>query len=317
MTSTTINIEKAAEMLKSHDNYTILCHANPDGDTVGCAHALCRALHKIGKNAKIRCADPFSKRFSYMWEGMDFGEFDEETIVSVDVADARLLGDLCDEYNGKVLLAIDHHVSHVDFQQFLCIEPQAAACAQTVYKVITAMGVPFDKDMAACLYTSIATDTGCFKFSSVTPETHIIAAELMKFDFDFAQINYVHFDLKTKERIAVEEQIYRDMKYFFDGRCAVVVLTKKVFDSVDSEDANGFADIPRRIEGVEVGVTIKEKGNGVWKVSMRSKGDVDVQKICSVFCGGGHKNAAGCSFEGMTADQIMDRMLPVIETYIG
>ena len=106
------------------------------------------------------------------------------------------------------------------------------------------------------------------------------------------------------------------MKYFLDGKCAVVVLTRAVFDSVDSEDANGFSDIPRRIEGVEVGVTIKERKGGVYKVSMRSKGDVDVQKICGEFGGGGHKNAAGCSFEGLTPDEIMEKLLPVIEKSI-
>lgn len=316
MKSTTISIEKAAEILKSHDNYTILSHANPDGDTVGCAYGLCRALQKIGKKARIRCADPFSKRFSYMWEGVEFGEFPEETVISVDVADAKLLGDLREEYEGKVFLAIDHHVSHVDFQEYLCIEPLAAACAQTVYKIIKAMGIELDSGIASCLYTSIATDTGCFKFSSVTPETHIIAAELMKYDFDFAEINYVHFDLKTKERIAVEESIYRDMKYYLGGKCAAVILTKAVFDSVDSEDANGFADIPRRIEGVEVGVTLKEKKGGVWKVSMRSKNSVDVQKICGEFGGGGHKNAAGCSFKDCTPVEIMEKLLPVIEKAI-
>lgn len=317
MNSTTISIEKAAEILKSRDNFTILSHANPDGDTVGCAHGLCRALHKMGKKARIRCADPFSSRFSYMWEGMEFGDFPEETVISVDVADAQLLGDLRGEYDGKVLLAIDHHVSHVDFQEYLCIEPHAAACAQTVYKVIKAMGVELDSGIAACLYTAIATDTGCFKFASVTPETHIIAAELMKYEFDFADINYVHFDLKTKERIAAEERIYREIKYFLDGKCAIVVLPKDLFDSVDSEDANGFADIPRRIEGVEVGATIKERKNGVWKVSMRSKSDVDVQKICSEFGGGGHKNAAGCSFENLTPDAIIEKMMPVIEKAVN
>lgn len=307
-----IDIKKAAEILLSHDNYTILTHANPDGDTAGCGYALCRALRKLGKKANVACADSFSKRFSFMWEGIEPLDFEEQTVVSVDVADIKLLGSNEEKYKGKVLLAIDHHVSHVDFAENICVEPDAAACAQTVYKVIKAMGAELDKDIAACLYTAITTDSGSFKYSSVTPETHIIAAELLAYDFGFAEINYVLFDLKTKERIALEESIYRNMKYFLDGKCAAVVLTDEMLKSVDQEDRNGISAIPRQIDGVEVGAVIKEKKDG-WKVSLRSNSKADVQKICVEFGGGGHVKAAGCSFKDCTADEVIEKLIPVIK----
>lgn len=312
MISKRINIEEAAEILKVHDNYTILSHANPDGDTAGCAYGLCRALHKMGKKARVRCGDAFSDRFAFMWENLECGEFPEETIVSVDVADPRLLGALEELYKDKVLLAVDHHVSHVDFAENLCVEPDAAACAQTVFKIIKAMGADLDKDIAACLYTAIATDSGCFKYSSVSPETHRIAAELLEYDFGFSQLNFVLFDLKTKERIALEETIYRNMKYYLDGMCAVVILTRDILDSVDPEDANGISAIPRQIEGVEVGVVLKEKKDGSWKASLRANSNADVQKICSEFGGGGHAKAAGCSFYDCTAEEAIEKLIPVI-----
>lgn len=312
MKSKKIDINEAAELLKSRDCFTILSHANPDGDTAGCAHALCRALLKMGKKARVSCADRYSDRFSFMWDGLSEADFPEETIVSVDVADAKLLGANESVYGDRVLLAIDHHASHTEFAENLCIEPQAAACAQTVYKVIRAMGAELDKDIAACLYTGIATDSGCFKFSSVSPETHRIAAELLEYDFGFAALNYLLFDLKTKERINLEETIYRNMKYYLDGKCAVVVLDKTLLDSVDIEDANGISSIPRQIEGVEVGVVLKEKEN-CWKASLRSNSSVDVQKICTEFGGGGHEKAAGCSFEGCTAGEAVEKLIPVIE----
>lgn len=312
MTSNRINIEEAAEILRSHDNYTILSHANPDGDTAGCAHALCRALHKLGKKARVRCGDDFSDRFSFMWKNLKCGSFDEETVISVDVADARLLGPLEELYKDKVLLAIDHHISHVDFAESLCVEPYAAACAQTVYKIIKVLGAELDKDIAACLYTAIATDSGCFKFSSVSPETHRIAAELLEFDFGFAELNYVLFDLKTKERIALEETIYKNMKYYLDGKCAIVVLSRNILNSVDPEDANGISAIPRQVEGVEVGVILKEKKDGVWKASLRSNSNADVQKICSEFGGGGHAKAAGCTFTDCTPDEAIEKLVEVI-----
>lgn len=311
MTSEKITIEAAAAFLLEHDRYTILSHANPDGDTLGCAHALCIALRSIGKKANVRCADSFSERFSFMWANVPTQEFDEETVISVDVADRLLLGGLNEEYGGRVELAIDHHVTHVCFEKRLLNEPDAAACAQTVFKVIRAMNVPLNKDIAACLYTAIATDSGCFKFSSVSPETHRIAAQLLEFDFGFAQLNYTLFDLKTRERIALEERIYREMEYYFEGKCAVITLSKSALDKVDSEDANGISSIPRQVQGVEVGVVIKEKKDG-WKASLRSNSRIDVQAICKVFGGGGHIRAAGCSFKGMTAEQAKEKLLAEI-----
>lgn len=316
MKSNRINIERAAEILLSRDNYTILTHANPDGDTAGCGYALCRALRKIGKKANVICGDLFSERFSFMWENTERMDFEEQTVVSVDVADAKLLGSLEEKYRDKVVLAIDHHVSHVDFAESLCVEPDAAACAQTVYKIIKAMDIALDKDIAACLYTAITTDSGCFKFSSVSPETHIIAAELLKYDFGFAELNYVLFDLKTRGRIALEETIYRNMKYYLDGKCAVIVLTEALLKSVDQEDRNGIAAIPRQVEGVEVGIVIKETPNG-WKASLRSNSTVDVQAICGLFGGGGHEKAAGCSFSGCTSEEAAEKLVEAVKNALG
>lgn len=312
MKSERVTIERAAEILLSNDNYTILTHANPDGDTAGCGHALCRALRKIGKKANVICAEPFSKRFSFMWEDLPSEEFEEQTVVSVDVADPRLLGGNEEKYKDKVLLAIDHHISHVDFAENLCLEPNAAACAQTIYKIIKAMDVSMDKAMAACIYTAIVTDSGCFKFSSVSPETHIIAAELLKFDFGFSELNYVLFDLKTRGRITLEENIYRNMKYYLDGKCAVIVLTNDILETVDQEDSNGIASIPRQVEGVEVGVVLKETKDG-WKASFRSNSTANVQKICGQFGGGGHEKAAACSFKNCTSEEVIEKLVSAIE----
>lgn len=313
MTAKRIDIEKAAEFLSAHDGYTILCHASPDGDTTGCGYGLCKALRKIGKKANVCCADEFSPRFSFMRENTAIEDFAEETVVSVDVADIRLLGDNREKYEGKIKLAIDHHVSHVDFAESLCLEPDAAACGQTVYKIIKTMGIPMDKDIAACLYTAIVTDSGCFKFSSVTPETHMIAAELIGFGFDFAALNYAFFDLKTKERIELEEQVYKNMKFYLNGQCAVVVLPLSVIEGVDGEEVGAVCAIPRQVEGVEVGVVLKEKEEGSWKASLRANSIADVQKICGHFGGGGHTKAAGCSFKNSTAEEIIEKLIPVIE----
>ncbi len=312
MISEKTTVEQAAKLLLSRDCFTILSHANPDGDTTGCAHGLCRALRKVGKKARVRCGEAFSQRFSFMWDGLEEQSFEEETVIAVDVADAKLLGALEEEYRGKILLSVDHHVSHVDFSDLLLNEPEAAACAQTVFNILCAMEIPLDKGIAACLYTAIATDTGCFKFSSVSPETHRIAARLLEFDFGFADLNYILFDRKTRARISLEETIFREMEFYCGGKCALIALPKALLDSVDIEDANGISVIPRQVEGVEIGVVLKEKKDG-WKASLRSNSGIDVQKICAVFGGGGHVRAAGCSFTGCSAAEAKAKLLTEIE----
>lgn len=312
MVSEKISISEAAAFFKEHDNFLILSHANPDGDTLGCAYGLCRALQKLGKKAKNICADEISHRYDYLKKTVEVQDFEPQTFVTVDVADKKLLGRFEQEYGDKIMLAIDHHISHVDFAQKVCCEPYAAAAAQTVYKIIKEMGAPMDADIAAALYTGISTDSGCFKYSCVTPETHLIAAELIQYDIDFARINYVFFDLKTKARIALEEKIYRDIEYYCGGKCAMVVVTKEMLAGLDSEDGNGISSIPRQIDGVEVGVVIKQRSNG-WKASMRSNSTVDVQKICTVFGGGGHEKAAGCSFTDENIEDVKKKLVAEIE----
>ena len=304
MKSELIAISEADEFIRSHDDFLIISHANPDGDTLGCAFALCRALQKLGKRAKNICADQISSRFDFMKASVEVQDFEPKTFITVDVADRKLLGDLDKQYGDKINLAIDHHISHVDFAERLLLEPHAAAAAETVYKLILELGSElFDEKIAACLYTGISTDSGCFKYSCANAETHRIAAELLEYDFDHSHIDYIFFDMKTKARIALEEKIYHDIEYFFDGKCAIVALTKEQLASVDSEDSNGLSAIPRMIEGVEVGVVFKQRSNGSWKASLRSNSEVNVQKICSVFGGGGHEKAAGCSFSGVSLEE--------------
>lgn len=305
-----IDLNRAAELLLAAEDVVILSHANPDGDTAGCSHALCEALQQLGRRARIICADEFSERMSYMKNGVESQEFEPKAIVSVDVADKKLLGKYEELYGGRVMLAVDHHMSHVDFAEYALVEAEAAAACETVYELILAAGVKITDTMAACLYTGIATDTGCFKFSNVTPRTHRIAAELMAHSFDFAGINYTLFDMKTKSRLAIEEKVISSMEYYFDDRCALVVLTREMLDSVDIEDTNGLASLPRQIDGVEVGVVIKEKGES-WKASLRTAENVDAQELCACFGGGGHRRAAGCSFK-CGLDEAKKQLLTVI-----
>ncbi len=301
-----IDVEQTAAFLREHDNFLILMHASPDGDTLGCGTALCGALQRMGKHAKAVCPEKYPARFDYLFEAVKPEDFEPETIVCVDVADTKLLGDM-KEIGEKAALCIDHHVSNTDYAERTLLEPDYAAACEIVYEVINALGVPFDGQLANSIYTGAATDTGCFKFSNTTPQTHIIAAEMIKFGADFANINYVMFDLKTSGRIKLEQEALKGIKYFAEKHVALITVPLALVESIpdiDNDDIGALANIPRQIAGVDIGISVKEKKPGVFKASLRSSERVDVSLIAQKFGGGGHKRAAGCSFSGFTLEHI-------------
>lgn len=306
-----INVEQAAEFLKANDDFLILMHASPDGDTLGCGYALCGALQRLGKRARAVCPDEIPAKFDYLKDGIENSEFEPKTVVCVDVADTVLLGDMKAAGEGAKL-CIDHHLSNRGYAEMTLLRADYAACCELIYEVIMALGVPFDKQLANCVYTGTATDTGCFKFSNTTVQTHIIAAEMIKYGANFAHINYINFDLKTQGRIKLEQEVLNNIRYFAEGRVALITVPlelRRSIPDIDSDDVGALANIPRQIEGVDVGICLKEKKPGVFKASLRSSERVDSAQICSLFGGGGHERSAGCSFEGCTIDEAADKVV--------
>ncbi len=292
-----ITAGEAAKILQSNDSYLILTHAHPDGDTLGSGFGLCSALRKMGKKANVICSDEIPAKFGYLTvEGDE--TFEPQTVISVDVADPKLLGSLQAEYGGRVLLAIDHHSSNVKFAENLYLEGESASACECVYKVIKELGAEVTPFIASCLYTGIATDTGCFKFSNTTPRTHIFAAELIEKGADSAEINRVMFEVKTKSRLEMERRVLDEIEYLADGKCAIVTVSQKMINETqcDSSDMDGISALSRQIEGVLIGVTVREKTDGNWKISVRTFEPYDAAAICRVFGGGGHVRAAGCEF---------------------
>ena len=293
-----IEINEAVEFLRSHDDYLILMHASPDGDTLGCGYSLCTALQRMGKRAKAVCPDEIPHRFDYMREGIIGQDFEHKTIVAVDVADSRLLGDM-KEIGDRAQLCIDHHVSNTQYAERLLLREHYASACELMFEVLTALGTDIDRVIANCLYTGVATDTGCFKFSNTKPQTHIVAAKLMECGAEIAPINYAMFELKTQGRIKLEQDVLKNMRYFAEGHIAMVtVMLDTIADipDIDSDDVGAMAAIPRQIEGVDIGISMKEKKQGLFKASLRSSERIDVSEIAQQFGGGGHARASGCSF---------------------
>ena len=290
------DLQRAAGLLLAWDNILILSHRSPDGDTLGCASALSRALTALGKSVQFRCADEIPEKFSYMFEGIEFSEFEPEKIVTVDVADKSLLGTL-KPLGENADLAIDHHATHRPFAKEIWVEGDAAAACQLITKLIPAMGVEITPEMADCLYTGISTDTGCFKYPNATPETYRIAADLMEKGARAADINRVMFDTKSRAAIRLMKRVYSDMEFFCEDRCAVLCLTKALIEETGAQesDLDGVSAMVRQVEGVQLGLTIRERGENEYKISLRAVEPANAAEVCRKFGGGGHKGAAGCT----------------------
>lgn len=309
-----IGLKAAADELRGNNDFHILTHKNPDGDTLGCAFGLWHMLTSMGKRATVFCADDFPERYSFLYEGYEPTAEGRGYTVAVDIADVKLLGGLAAEYADSVDLCIDHHITNEFYAKKTCVDPAAAAACELIWLLCGELALSPDASVATCLYTGIATDSGCFKYGSTTPRTHTIAAELLAYDFDFAEINRRMFDIKSRGRIRLEAYLFEHTEYFADGRAAMIFLPQKLVSELGLEDSDldGISSLPLQAEGVWVAVMVREKSNDSCKVSMRSSDKINVSEICSRFGGGGHISAAGCELTGTPA-AVAELLRPAVE----
>ncbi|MBE6721041.1 MAG: bifunctional oligoribonuclease/PAP phosphatase NrnA [Ruminococcaceae bacterium] len=312
-----VSLIEAATWLLQQQDIGILCHQSPDGDTLGSGSALCRALRSLGKRAQVLCSDPIGKRFAFLFEGLEEQQFEPKAIVAVDVADEQLLGSLQPVYGGKIQLCIDHHPSNTHYAERWFVNPQASAACEVMYSLIPLLGVKIDIAIASDLYTGIATDTGCFQYINVTPRTFRIAAELLELGVPAPKINHAMFATKSRERLQLEREALNTVEYFRNGEIAVITLTRKMVkeSGAADEDTDGIASIPRCIEGVHVGVTIKEKADDLVKVSLRAPQPYNASEICAKFGGGGHPGAAGCAIH-CGVEEAKKQLVAAISQYL-
>lgn len=290
-----IDIKECAGLLSQQDNILILTHAHPDGDTLGSGFGLCLALLKLGKKARVINADEIPAKYGYLYEGVDFPEFKEEFIVAVDVATENLLGPLQDEFKGKINLCIDHHTTNTFYAEktLLCDVP--AAC-EIIYKVVIELGVQIDEGIANCLFTGISTDTGCFRYASTNSETFRIAANLIDLGAQNGKINRIMFETKTKTYAYLERLALDGLEFYHSGRVAIITVTQEMYEKTGSneQETEALAPLTRQIEGVEIGITIREKKDKTCKASIRTFESVNAAELASAFGGGGHLQAAAC-----------------------
>lgn len=282
------------------ENVLILCHKNPDGDTIGSGAALYHLLTNLGKRAAVLCADPIPTRYNYMQFEQYQGQFAPGYIIAVDIAGIQLFGDAVAQYSDQVDLCIDHHASNSQYADALYLDADAAATTQILFDVMEAMNIGISPLIADCMYTGLSTDTGCFLFSNTNAKAHYVAAKLMEAGARTVDLNTILFESKSKGRIAIERMALENLEYHFDDQCAIVVLSREQIaaSGVNVTELESITSIPRMIEGVKVGITLRQLTGGSYKISVRTERDVDACAIAKRLGGGGHSQAAGCELEG-------------------
>ena len=299
-----LTVSETAALLRSFDNVLILTHVRPDGDTVGCAAALCAGLRALGKTAYLlpnpELTDTTAPYFRPYQAPADFLP---DKVVSTDIATLGLLPENAKRYAGRIDLAIDHHPSFEHFGAANIVRPEAAACGELMYSILAHLG-PITAEMALPLYVAVSTDTGCFAYGNTTANTHAVAAALMSTGIDYHTVNKVFFRTKSRKRMQLEGAMLSTAEFYDRDRVAVLSVPISLMEKVGAteSDAEDLSALSGQIEGVDCAITMRELRPDVWKMSVRTGARINATQMCGLLGGGGHAAAAGCTVEAPWAE---------------
>ena len=306
MTGLTRN--ETARFLEQHDHFVIVTHRRPDGDTLGCAALLCRGLRQLGKISHILKNPEITEKYAALHTGLTKEAVEEtDTLVCVDVASANMLGDWARNLENRIVLRIDHHGTATPFTPFSLVDPEAAACGEIVYDVLTQMGAVLDEPMAEALYTAISTDTGCFRYANTTDRTFAVAAACARVSKRLFAINQELFETNTLGRLRLQGWLVENAIFLQDGKAVIcpLPLAKEQELGLTEDDLENISGFPRTIAGVKLAATLRQEPDGRIKLSVRAVPGCDAAAVCAKFGGGGHKGAAGASMR-MTMDEAVE-----------
>ena len=289
-----MDYSSAVDYIHRYDSYLLITHANPDGDTLCSASALCSALRRAGKTAYLyRNAETPTKYEEYVSKYIAPEQFTWSKTISVDVASEDLFPQ---NFSGFIDLAIDHHPGNSIRTDNKLVRPRYSSCGELIYRLILKLCGDITDEEALLLYIAIATDTGCFQYANTNYNTLETVSKLIKQGIDSRSINIRFFRKVSRARIRLEGMVYSALRFYRDDSVSVAVITRKMIDAcgATADDLEDIASLACRPDGAKICITIREREDGRSKVSMRSFDGIKSNEICAVFGGGGHEAAAGC-----------------------
>ena len=318
MGTTTLTKDETAKWLKLKDNFLIITHRRPDGDTLGCAGALAQILLESGKTAYILFNPEATPRYAPFvedyWAPDAYGP---ENIIAIDTASDGLFPANGEGYKDSVSLCIDHHPSNTYYAERTHIDCSAASCGEIIYDLAIAMAGRVSKKTADRLYVALSTDTGCFAFANTTANTLRVAASLIEAGASHKELNKELFRTRTIGRIKLEGFIFSGLEFYFDGKVAISSITRDIIEKAGAaeDDIDDIASIPGSVQGVLAGITIRElTSENDCKVSVRTGSSINANSVCAHFGGGGHPMAAGFSLD-KTMAEVKEALLEVLTGY--
>ncbi|MCI4626218.1 MAG: bifunctional oligoribonuclease/PAP phosphatase NrnA [Candidatus Magnetoovum sp. WYHC-5] len=297
---------KLLTYLMDNDNFVIVTHLYPDGDTLGSGLALCEALEKLGKKAVVynKHKVPESLMFlpgSIRVKGDEIidrhtGKMDDSTQILVDVNNAERTG--LDGISFYKTIVIDHHLTQSNYGDIRWIDPTASATAILIYRLIKTLDVAITHDMAINLYTGICVDTGTFRYSNTTHEAMAIGTELMKAGAEPAYVTDKLYNNWNEPKFLLMREMLNTME--IHNCVAISVVTLNMFEKTGAnrDDTENLVNLPLMVNGINISAFYREREKDSWKVSLRSKGNKNVAYVAADFGGGGHRNAAGFTYKG-------------------
>ena len=293
---------ETARFLRENDNFVLLTHRRPDGDAIGSAAGLCLGLRAMGKTAWVLKNRQLTPKLSPFADGLIIDTCPENaTVISVDMASLGLLSFDAEEQQlgGRLSFAIDHHGSN-DLAVPKLVQPESAACGEIILELLEALEIPVTKKIAEALYLAVSMDTGCFKYSNTTEKTHEAAAKLIAAGADVYPINKAFFDTKSFARLQLEARLTDSIELYGGGIVGLCTMPRALLEElhISEDDVDSISGFARSIEGVEIGIMIREVENGGGKISLRTSENYNASELCRALGGGGHAAAAGATVPG-------------------
>lgn len=289
---------EAARWLSERDDFCILTHRKPDGDTAGSSAALCLGLRKLGKRAWVLENPELMPRLAFLHAGLTkAAPEDGDTLICVDVASPGLLPRAFVPYRERIELRLDHHGTATSFTPHELVEPQTGACAEIIYDILTMLDVSLDREIAQALYVGVSTDTGCFRFANTTAHSFRVAAACAEAGAPIFEINLEMFETNSLARLRIQGWMAENSRFLRGGEMVVCAIPRAVEEELGAgeDDMDNISGFPRTIAGVKMAATLRENAEDGVKVSIRAVPGYDAAAVCAKFGGGGHKGAAGAT----------------------
>jgi bifunctional oligoribonuclease and PAP phosphatase NrnA len=296
-------IQAIVDAIHARQRFVLASHARPDGDAIGSQLAMAYALRALGKDVTVVNADPAPPPMMVFPGVPDIriaaaveGDFDAAIVM--ECGDLKRTG--VSGLERFYVINIDHHQGNTAYGALNWFDPGAAACAELVFDLVSALGVPLTVEIATHIYLAILTDTGSFHFSSISPRTFDICRQLVEAGVDPVQVARAVFDSNSMGRLRLFAAVLSGMQVDPTGRIAVLYMDHEMARVAGSsyEETEGLINEPLTVKEVEAVVFFKQNDGDNYRISLRSKGDVDINAVAKMFGGGGHKNASGCSASG-------------------